>query len=92
MNVRTIWGRFSLSRQLINSGVGFVLKECPNALNRLATNRYPLERDAFVMHLKINKKKKQQKFIKEITEFMEDHYSCLLKMFKSKLNQLESLN
>lgn len=76
-----LWGEFTLTRSEIKGGLRFALKECPNALAWTVTTGYPPAREAIVMHLTINRHQKQQEFLEEIAEFMEDHGDCLQAVF-----------
>ncbi len=67
-----IWGEFTLSRTEIKGGVRFSLLECPNALCWTMTTGYPPERESIVIHLTINRTQKQQEFIQEIDDFLDD--------------------
>jgi hypothetical protein len=78
-----LWGEFTLSRSSIKGGVRFALLECPNALCWTVTTGYPPERDAIVIHLTINRQRKQPEFIEEIHEFLDDHCTRLEKFFST---------
>ncbi len=81
MEIGGIWGEFTLNRIEIKGGLRFALVECPNALCWTVTTGYPPDRDAIVIHLTINRKRKQQEFIDEIEEFLQDHCTCLESYF-----------
>ncbi|GAB4181112.1 MAG: hypothetical protein Kow00108_17730 [Calditrichia bacterium] len=76
-----IWGEFTLSRTEIKGGVRFSLIECPNALCWTITTGYPPERESIVSHLTINRTKKDQEFIEEITAFLDDMCDNLMQFF-----------
>jgi len=80
-NIGGIWGEFTLSRYIIKGGLRFALDECPNALAWTVTTGYPPDRDAIVVHLTINRQRKQQEFIDEINIFLDDHSTCLMELF-----------
>ena len=81
VNIGGIWGEFTLSRYIIKGGLRFALDECPNALAWTVTTGYPPDRDAIVVHLTINRQRKQQEFIDEINIFLDDHSACLMELF-----------
>ncbi len=83
LQIGSLWGEFTLLRQTIKGGVRFALEECPNALAWTITTGYPPKRDAVVMHLTINRQRKDQIFIEEIEEFLDDHSDMLKKFFTS---------
>lgn len=68
-----IWGEFTLNRISIKGGVRFALLECPNALCWTVTTGYPPEPESVVIHLTINRQEKNQEFIEEIIDFLDDH-------------------
>ena len=73
-----IWGEFTLKYDKIKGGVRFYLVECPNAFTWTITTGYPPERDKVFLHLTINRKRKEQKFIDEIEMFMDEWEAGLL--------------
>ncbi len=77
LGVGGIWGEFTLCRNEIKGGLRFYLEECPNALAWTVTTGYPPVREAVVLHLTINRQRKQQIFIDEINEFLDDHSKSL---------------
>jgi hypothetical protein len=79
--VGCIWGEFTLSRSEIKGGVRFALTDCPNALCWTITTGYPPDRDAIVVHLTINRQRKQEKFVEEIHEFLDDMSESLKHFF-----------
>lgn len=81
MKIGGIWGEFTLNRTKINGGLRFALLECPNALCWTITTGYPPARDSIVIHLTINRQRKDQAFIDEIEGFLDDHSYCVEKFF-----------
>ena len=67
-----IWGEFTLRRDLIMGGVRFSMLDCPNALAWTITTGYPPARDKLVLHLTINRTRKQAEFVEEIHLFLKD--------------------
>lgn len=67
-----MWGEFTLRRDKIMGGVRFSMLDCPNALAWTITTGYPPARDKLVVHLTINRERKQQDFVDEIKHFLED--------------------
>ena len=81
-NIGGIWGEFTLSRSKIKGGVRFSLIECPNALCWTITTGYPPDPESIIIHLTINRQEKNEEFIEEITEFLEDICINLKHLFK----------
>ncbi len=77
--IGSLWGEFTLGRQAIKGGLRFSLLECPNALSWTITTGYEPAPDAIMVHLTINRTEKDQEFLEEIKEFLDDQ-SLLLKM------------
>ena len=67
-----MWGEFIVRRDLIMGGVRFSMLNCPNALAWTITTGYPPAREKVVVHLTINRERKQEEFVKEIHLFLED--------------------
>ena len=67
-----MWGDFTLRRDEIMGGVRFSMLDCPNALAWTVTSGYPPARESVVIHLTINRERKQQEFVDEIHQFMDD--------------------
>lgn len=67
-----VWGEFTLRRDPIMGGVRFAMLDCPNALAWTVTTGYPPAREKVVIHLTINRERKQEEFIDEIKEFLSD--------------------
>ena len=72
-----MWGEFTLRRDKIMGGVRFSMLDCPNALTWSITTGYPPARENIVIHLCINRQKKQEEFIEEIHHFLDDMESGL---------------
>ena len=77
--IGSLWGEFTLARQDIKGGLRFSLLECPNALTWTITTGYEPAPEAIIIHLTINRIEKDQEFLEEINEFLDDQ-SLLLKM------------
>lgn len=67
-----VWGEFTLRRDPIMGGIRFSMMDCPNALAWTITTGYPPARDKVVIHLTINRERKQKEFVEEINSFLED--------------------
>ena len=67
-----MWGEFTLRRDKIMGGVRFSMLDCPNALAWTVTTGYPPAREKVVIHLSINRERKQEEFVEEIHEFLKD--------------------
>ncbi|MDX2430459.1 MAG: hypothetical protein QNK35_05970 [Bacteroides sp.] len=67
-----MWGEFTLRRDNIMGGVRFSMLDCPNALAWTITWGYPPARDKLVVHLTINRERKQETFVEEIHQFLSD--------------------
>ena len=67
-----MWGDFTLRRDQIMGGVRFSMLDCPNALAWTITTGYPPAREKVVIHLTINRERKQEEFVEEIQQFLED--------------------
>ena len=79
-----IWGEFTLTRSIIKGGIRFALKECPNALAWTITTGYPPDSESLIIHLTINRQQKEEEFIEEIKDFLNDQSECLQKFFSEK--------
>lgn len=84
--IGTLWGEFELSYDKINGGVRFTLTSCPNALAWTLTTGFPPERNKLIIHATINRTQKQEEFIEEIKDFLNDWEVGLIK-FYSKMNK-----
>ena len=71
-NIGGIWGEFTLNRTEIKGGIRFSLLECPNALCWTITTGYPPDPDSIIIHLTINRLEKNEEFLEEIAEFLDD--------------------
>ena len=67
-----MWGDFTLRRDQIMGGVRFSMLDCPNALAWTVTTGYPPAREKVVVHLTINRDRKQEEVVEEINLFLED--------------------
>ena len=85
--IGSLWGEFTLARQEIKGGLRFSLLECPNALTWTITAGYDPAPDSIVVHLTINRTQKDQEFLEEIQEFLDDHTSFLKQVFDLKEGQ-----
>lgn len=81
-NIGGIWGEFTLTRNEIRGGIRFALAECPNALCWTITAGFPPDAESVIIHLTINQKERNQDFIEEIEEFLEDMDECLTHFYK----------
>ena len=77
--IGSLWGEFTLQRTLIKGGLRFALLECPNALTWTITTGYDNDKGSVMIHSTINRKEKNQEFIDEINEFLDDHSKLLTK-------------
>ena len=67
-----MWGEFTVRRDEIMGGIRFSMLNCPNALAWTITTGYPPAREKAVIHLTINRERKQEEFVEEIHLFLED--------------------
>lgn len=67
-----MWGEFTLRLDQIMGGVRYSMLDCPNALAWTITTGYPPARDKVVVHLTINRERKQEEFVEEIRQFLAD--------------------
>jgi len=72
-----MWGEFTLRKDEIMGGVRFSMLDCPNALAWTVTTGYPPAREKIVIHLTINRQRKQAEFVDEIEAFLDDHVEGL---------------
>ena len=63
-------------------GIRFSLLECPNALCWTITTGYPPDSESIIIHLTINRQEKNEEFIEEISEFLDDLCVNLKHFFK----------
>lgn len=78
-----MWGEFTLRRDAIMGGVRFSMLDCPNALAWTITTGYPPAREKLLIHLTINRERKQEVFIEEIHQFLADMNEGLAKFLSS---------
>ena len=83
-HIGSLWGEFTLQRTVIKGGLRFALLECPNALVWTITIGYDNDEGYVMIHATINRKEKNQEFIDEIEEFLDDHSELLKKSFDEK--------
>jgi hypothetical protein len=67
-----MWGEFTVRRDPIMGGIRFSMLNCPNALAWTITTGYPPAREKAVVHLTINRERKQEEFVEEMNLFLED--------------------
>jgi hypothetical protein len=91
-NITGNWGEFTLKRDLIKGGVRFALIDCPNALAWTITTGFPPVREHIVIHLTINRAEKEQQFIDELNEFLEDWEQGFTNFLILKTEQLLKTN
>jgi hypothetical protein len=82
--IGSLWGEFTLTRQEIKGGLRFSLLECPNALTWTITTGYEPAPESIVVHLTINRTEKEDEFLEEIKDFLDDHSRLLEDAFNSK--------
>jgi len=74
-------GEFILQRNLIKGDLRFSLIDCPNALTWTITTGYPPERNKIVIHSTINRERKNDEFVEEWKEFVDEWANGLLKHY-----------
>ena len=84
VNIGGIWGEFTLSRSEIKGGIRFSLLECPNALCWTITTGYPPDSESIIIHLTINRLEKNEEFIEEIKDFLDDICVNLKQFFSTE--------
>jgi len=82
VRIGCLWGEFTLRRDKIKGGIRYSMLECPNALAWTITTGYPPAREKIVIHLTINREKKQKEFIDEINEFLDGWETGIKVFFK----------
>ncbi|MDP3354100.1 MAG: hypothetical protein Q8S44_10220 [Flavobacteriaceae bacterium] len=87
-NITGIWEEFTLKRDNIKGGVRFALIECPNALAWTITTGFPPVREHIVIHLTINRAEKEQQFLDELTEFLDDWETGFTNFLKNQPEEL----
>lgn len=80
IKIGCLWGEFTLRRDKIKGGIRYSMLECPNALVWTITTGYPPAREKVVIHLTINRERKQKEFVDEINEFL-DGWEAGMKIF-----------
>ena len=83
-----MWGEFTIRRDQIMGGARFSMLDCPNALAWTFTSGYPPARDKLVVHLTINRERKQEEFVEEIHQFLSDIDEGLRSFFQIKARTL----
>ena len=78
-NIGSLWGEFTLTRQEIKGGLRFSLLECPNALAWTITTGYEPAPNSVIVHLTMNRTEKDEEFLEEIKDFLDDHSELLKK-------------
>jgi hypothetical protein len=79
-----MWGEFTLRLDRIMGGVRFSMLDCPNALAWTVTTGYPPSREKVIVHLTINRERKQEEFVEEINHFLSDLESGLISYLSDK--------
>ena len=69
--IGTVWGEFSVQRQIIRGGVRFALLTCPNALAWTTTSGFPPAPGGVVIHGTINRTEQSEEFVTSVAEFIE---------------------
>lgn len=90
VNIGGIWGEFTLSRSKIKGGLRFALLECPNALCWTITTGFPPDSESLIIHLTINRQQKNQDFIEEIEDFLDDQSNCLIHFFSNYKHEIDN--
>ncbi len=65
-----IWGKFTVERQTINSGLRFTLPDCPNALGWTVTTGYDPAPNKVIIHCTINRTVHDAIFTESIASFI----------------------
>lgn len=73
----SIWGEFSVHREIINGGVRYTLPECPNAVVWTITTGHPPETDKAVIHCTINRREHEPDFIESLQSSVSNWKSGL---------------
>lgn len=90
-HIGSLWGEFTLQRTVIKGGLRFALLECPNALAWTITIGYDNDEGSVMIHSTINRKEKNQEFIAEIDEFLDDQSEHLKKNFDTNKEVVHKL-
>lgn len=80
-----LWGEFTLRRDKIKGGIRYSMLDCPNALAWTITTGYPPALKKLVIHLTINRKRKNSVFVEEINEFLSSWVQGLEAYFGNKV-------
>lgn len=80
--IGSFWGEFTLCRTIIKGGLRFALSECPNALTWTITTGYEPSPGSVILHLTINRTQKEDEFIEELNEFMDNQVQKIKESFK----------
>jgi hypothetical protein len=78
-----MWGEFTLRREKIMGGVRFSMLDCPNALAWTITTGYPPDRTKAIIHLTINRTRKQDEFVQEIHHFLDDLLEGIIRILQT---------
>ena len=82
--IGSLWGEFTLTRQEIKGGLRFSLLECPNALAWTITTGFEPAPNSIIVHLTINRTEKDEDFLEEIDDFLDDQSGLLQKFYDCK--------
>jgi len=82
--IGSLWGEFTLARQEIKGGLRFSLLECPNALAWTITTGFEPAPNSIIVHLTINRTEKDEDFLEEINDFLDDQSGLLQKFYDCK--------
>ena len=82
--IGSLWGEFTLARQEIKGGLRFSLLECPNALAWTITTGFEPAPNSIIVHLTINRTEKDEDFLEEIDDFLDDQSGLLQKFYDCK--------
>ena len=80
--VGTVWGEFTLQRDLIKNGLRFSLLQCPNAFTFTITTDHPPHQNRILIHLTVNREGVDPEFLTELTEFAADWKTGLENHFR----------
>lgn len=80
--IGSFWGEFTLCRTIIKGGLRFALSECPNALAWTITTGYEPSPGSVILHLTINRTQKDDDFIEELNDFIDDQVKKIKESFK----------
>jgi hypothetical protein len=80
--IGSFWGEFTLRRTVVKGGLRFALSECPNALAWTITTGYEPSPGSVILHLTINRTQKDDEFIEELNDFMDDQVEKIKESIK----------